>query len=60
MNQIPLADLEDLLEDRKIFEKAVNTVDVDFELAALIASTRMENDIQLPFGYKVEISSEDL
>lgn len=53
-------DLENLLEDQKESEEAIDAADVDFEVAALAAITKTGNDIQLPLGYTVETSTQGI
>lgn len=48
--------MDDLLEDKEEFEEAIDGPDLDFEMAALLASTGTQSDVQLPLGYVMDQS----
>ena len=41
-------------------EEAVDEINIDFEIAAFVASTETVDDIQLSFGYVIESSTQDI
>lgn len=53
-------EMDSILEDREEMEKAMDGIDVDFEVAAFVASTETVDGIQLPLGYVMESSTQDI
>ena len=54
INWIPL-EIDNILENREEIKKVVDEIDVEFEIAALVASTEAVDDVQLLMGYFMEL-----
>ena len=51
---------DNIFDDKEEIEEAVDGIDVDFEVAAFVASTETVDDIQLPLGYVMESSIQGI
>ena len=52
--------MDDILEDRKEMEEAVDGINIDFEIAAFVASIGTMDDIQLSLSYVKKSSTQDI
>ena len=52
--------MDDILEDREEMEGPVDGINVNFKVAAFVASTETVDDIQLPLVYVMESSIQGI